>query len=335
MGSAAYRAQVASQPEAVARILSETRPPRLDADRPIVFAGVGSSLHACLTAAQWVVDISDGRIRPTVVDAHEFVVSGGVRRGEQLIVVSHRGTKRFANQLLQQARLMSAETILITGNGAAHPAGDTVLRTCDDEAAGAHTVSYTTALATLGLLVATLGGPRADELVEALRRVPQAMRDTLDMPEPAAAADRLAGVEPILVAGSGFDAPTAAEIALKLKESTFQWAEAIGVELALHGTPAAFRSGMAALILRPTHDDGGRAAELGTVLRTIGAPVFEVAAGGADIPFAPVPLPARPLVSVVALQRLVGAIADRVGGDPDTIRGGEQPWADAIARIAL
>lgn len=335
MGSLAYRKQVASQPEAVARVLAETRAPALDPGRPIVFTGIGSSLHACMTAAGWVVAITGGRIRPAVVDAHELVLAGGVHTGEQVVVVSHRGTKRFTNELLAQARDVGAATVMITGNGAADPAGDVVLRTCDDETAGAHTVSYTTALATLGLLVTTLGGPRADELSEALRLVPQAMRDTLDLPESAEVAGRLAGVEPILISGSGVDGPTAEEIALKLKESTFQWAEAIGSELALHGTPAAFRADMAALVIRPAHDDDGRADDLRGFLRGIGAPVFEVAAGGGDVPFAPVPIPVRPLVSVVALQRLVGAIADRVGGDPDTIRGGQEPWATAIKRVVL
>lgn len=335
MGSIAYYAQISSQPAAVARVLAETRAPKLDPDRPIVFTGIGSSLHACMTAAAWVVEITTGRIRPAVVDAHELVLAGGVHAGEQVIVVSHRGTKRFTNMLLSQAANAGATSIMITGNGAASPAGDVVLRTCDDEKAGAHTVSYTTALATLALLVATLGGPRAEELTQALQRVPQAMRDTLDVPAPAAVADRLARVEPLLISGDGIDAPTAEEIALKLKESTFQWAEAIGTELSLHGTPAAFRPGMAALILRPEHDDHGRASDLAEFLHHIGAPVFDVAAGGGDIPFAPVPLPVRPLVSVVALQRLVGAIADRTGGDPDTIRGNQEPWAAAIKQVRL
>lgn len=335
MGSIAYRRQVASQPDAVARVLAETHAPALDPDRPVVFTGIGSSLHACMTAAAWVVAVTGGRIRPAAVDAHELVIAGGVHPGEQLIVVSHRGTKRFTNQLLAQASERGVPTVMITGNGAAHPAGDVVLRTCDDETAGAHTVSYTTALATLGLLVSTLGGPRAEELVDALRAVPQAMRDTLALPEPADVADRLAGVEPLLISGSGIDAPTAEEIALKLKESTFRWAEGIGTEVALHGTPAVFRPDMGAVILRPAHDDGGRADDLAGFLRTVGAPVFEAAAGGGDIPFASVPLVVRPLVSVVALQRLVGAIADRAGGDPDTIRGGQEPWATAIAGVRL
>lgn len=335
MGSTAFFSQVRAQPAAVAAVLDSTNAPALDASRPIIFTGVGTSLHACQTAAAWIVAITDGDIRPTVIDALELVIAGGVRAGEQLVVVSHRGNKRFTNELLTQAAAAAASTVLITGKKVEHPAGDVVLRTSYDDLASAHTVSYTTALAVLGKLVVTLGGPRAAELDKALALVPGAIQATLDLPEPKAVADRLAGVEPVLVAGSGIDQPTAEEVALKYKESTFLWAESIGVELALHGTPAAFRSNMAALIIRPEHSDGGRAGELRQFLEAVGAPVFEVAAGEGDVPFAPVPSLVRPLVSVVALQRVVGAVADRVNGDPDGTRESQEPWATAIARVKL
>jgi glutamine---fructose-6-phosphate transaminase (isomerizing) len=334
-GSAAYRSQILAQPSAVADALSRTKPPVLSLDRPLLFTGVGSSLHACTVAASWVITLSGGTVRPVVVDALELVLSGGVRTGEQLVVVSHRGTKRFTIDLLKQAKDAGANTVLVTGYGAADPAGDVVLRTCDDEIASAHTVSYTTALAVLGRLVATLGGLAADEFNAGLETVPQAIADTIALPAPTEAAARLRGIEPVLITGSGMDAPTAEEAALKYKESTFLWAEAIGLELSLHGTPACYRSGMAGLLIRPDHDDLGRSRELATFLKTLGAPVLEVAAGGGDVPFAPVPRLLRPLVSIVAMQRLVAELADLQGGDPDHTRGETEPWASAIAKVRL
>jgi glucosamine--fructose-6-phosphate aminotransferase (isomerizing) len=300
-----------------------------------LFTGVGSSLHACKVASNWIVTLTGGTVRPVVVDALELVLSGGVHLGEQLVVVSHRGTKRFTNDLLKQAKDVGAGTVLVTGYGTADPAGDVVLRTCDDETASAHTVSYTTALAVLGRLVGTLGGRAADEFNAALETAPQAIADTIALPAPIGAASRLRGIEPVLVTGSGMDAPTAEEAALKYKESTFLWAEAIGLELSLHGTPACFRSGMAGLLIRPDHDDRGRSRELAAFLKTLGATVLEVAAGGRDVPFAPVPALLRPLVSIVALQRLVAELADLQSGDPDSTRGETEPWASAIAKVRL
>lgn len=334
-GTTAYRQQVLSQPAAVAAALARTDPPKLDPSRPLIFTGVGTSLHACQVAASWVIALTDGQVRPVVIDALELTISGVVRSGDQLVVVSHRGTKRFTNDLLARAKAVGAQTVLITGAGATDPAGDVVLRTCDDETASAHTVSYTTALAVLGKLVATLGGPKAAELSEALDTTPQAIKDTLALPAPTEVAAKLRGVEPVLISGSGIDAPTATEIALKYKESTFLWAEALGVELSLHGTPACFRPAMAALVIRPAHDDFGRARELTTFLRSLDAQVFEVAAAGGDVPFADTALLTRPMVSVVALQRLVGEVADLVDGDPDMTRSETEPWATAIAKVQL
>jgi glucosamine--fructose-6-phosphate aminotransferase (isomerizing) len=309
-----------------------------------VFTGVGSSLHACKVAAAWVTMLTNGRLRPAAVDALELVIGGGTHAGEQLVVVCHRGTKRFTNELLAQAKAVGAPTVLVTGNGATDPPGDHVIRTCDDETASAHTVSYTTALAALGRLVATLGGDRARDLLTALDAVPDAIRATLAMPSPAVVAEALRDVEPVLIAGSGIDAPTAEEAALKYKESTFLWAEDLGVEVALHGTPACYRQGMAGIVIEPAHDDRGRSAELATFLRSVGAPAYRVGAvdpattGDAalpDVPFASVPLLARPLVSIVALQRLVGELADLQDGDPDETRGTTEPWASAIAAVTL
>lgn len=334
-GTRLYHNQILTQPDAVAAALARTDPPSLDPGRPLIFTGVGSSLHACQVAAHWVTALTDGRVRPAVVDALELTIGGGVRRGDQLVVVSHRGTKRFTNELIAGAAAVGAWTVLVTGNGVDQPAGDVVLRTCDDETASAHTVSYTTALAVLGKLVATVGGPRSGELLQALESVPQAIRDTLAMPAPTDVARRLLGVEPVLVAGSGVDAATASEAALKYKESTFRWAEALGVEFALHGTPACYRAEMAGLVIRPAHDDRGRAEELSTFLRSLGALVIDVAADGGDVPFAGTATLVRPLVSVVALQRLVGEVAELDGGDPDATRARTEPWASAIARVRL
>ena len=72
--------------------------------------------------------------------------------------------------------------------------------------------------------------------------------------------------------------------------------------------------------------------ELAAFLNTLGATVLEVADAGGDVPFAPVPALLRPLVSIVALQRLVAELADLQSGDPANTRGETEPWASAIAK---
>lgn len=143
MGSKAYFRQIIGQPAAVSAALERTDAPELDPHLPIVFTGVGSSLHACQTAAAWVVEITEGRVRPAVVDALELVLAGGARAGEQLIVVSHRGDKRFTHELIVAASRAGASTVLVTGEKVDEPLGDTVLRTCQDDAASVRTPSAT------------------------------------------------------------------------------------------------------------------------------------------------------------------------------------------------
>ncbi|PZT83817.1 hypothetical protein DNK56_06670 [Streptomyces sp. AC1-42W] len=335
-GSAAFDRHVAAQPDAVAALL-DTELPALDPARPLLFTGIGTSLHACRTAAAWVRLLSGGTVRAAAVDAHDLALTERVTPADQVVVVSHRGTKTFPNEVLRLAAEAGATTIAITGDGAHAPLADTLLRTCPQEKASTHTVSYVTALTLLARLVAAYLGDRAEPLTEALRTVPDALRRTLDLPLAPAAVDTLAeATAPVLVAGTGLDAITAAEAALKIKEGTYRWAEALHTEFALHGTPAVFTSSTAGFLIRPAWSDGGRTDDLGTLLRALGAPVFLCdTEASAALPFAPVPDLVRPLVTVVPFQRLVSAAAARTGASPDLTHLEAEPWASALRAVTL
>jgi hypothetical protein len=102
-GTSAYRSQLLAQPDAVAKALAETDPPRLDPERALVFTGVGSSLHACHVAAHWVTAITEGRVRPAVVDALELTISGGVRSAtalNRLRAAGHPDARHLAGGVL-------------------------------------------------------------------------------------------------------------------------------------------------------------------------------------------------------------------------------------------
>ncbi|MFF9036884.1 SIS domain-containing protein [Streptomyces sp. NPDC014892] len=335
-GSAAYDRHVASQPEAVAALLS-TPVPVLDPARPLVFTGIGTSLHACRIAAAWVRLLTGGRVRAAALDAHDLALTEGVTAADQIVVVSHRGTKACPNDVLRRAAEAGATTVAITGEGPAEPVADTVLRTCPQEAASTHTVSYTTALTLLARLVATAFGEAGAPLTAALAQVPEALSRTLRLPVAPEAVDALADAAgPVLVTGTGLDAITAAEAALKIKEGTYRWAEALHTEFALHGTPAVFSATTAGFLLRPAGPDAGRTADLERVLRALGAPVHHCADDpGAALPFAAVPDLVRPLVSVVPFQRLVSLAAVRTGASPDLTHLEAEPWASAIRSVKL
>lgn len=215
------------------------------------------------------------------------------------------------------------------GNNA--PIADVVVRTCPQDKASTHTVSYTAALTVLGGLVAQTFD--AAELAKALTEAPTSMRETLALPLPVEAVDAVVSAAPTVVTGTGLDAITADEAALKLKEGTYRWAEGLHTEFALHGTPAVFSSSTAAFLLRSA-DDGGRTTDLKNLLDRLGATTLTVAEDG-DVRFAATHPLARPLVTVLPFQRLVSAAAVRLGANPDLTHLEAEPWASAIRAVQL
>lgn len=332
----AFDEQIASQPGSIRAMLDTLEVPALDPARPVVFTGIGTSLHAAEVAGYWVRELSRGRIRPLVVEAHDYGLRGAIAAEDQIVVISHRGTKRFPRVVLDRAKKIGAKTISVSGTGAENPGGDIVLRTCPDERAGTHTVSYTTALAALGSLVAKLvGGPAAARFEAGLRAIPAALEETLAKPAPSEIPPRLINKEPLVIVGFGLDSITACEAALKFKEGAYLWAEGMSIELALHGTPAVFEPRHAGIVIVPDEDDGGRTEQFIGELTGLGVKTITVGAGDYDLPFAKVDYLLRPFVTIVPLQRLVAEFARRRGSNPDAIRTDVEPWASAIARVRL
>lgn len=331
----AFDDQIASQYDAVAKVLKTIDVPSLDPTRPVIFAGIGTSLHACKVAAYWVAELSGGRLRPAAVETHDFALRGEIRSEDQIVVVSHRGTKRFPHHLFERAKKAGAMTIAVAGEGAQNPGGDVVLRTCPDEKASTHTVSYLTALAVLGRLVAKMLGTQGIAFNNQLDKVPSAIKETLSKPAPVDILPRLINREPLFLTGFGIDELSVMEAALKIKEGAYLWAESMSVELALHGTPAVFEARMAAITAIPNVDDGGRTEALRILLTELGVEVLTLGEGDCDLPFASVDYLLRPFVSIIPLQRLVAELARRRGSNPDTTREDVEPWASATSRVRL
>jgi glutamine---fructose-6-phosphate transaminase (isomerizing) len=332
----AFDEQIGSQPDAVRDVLASTEVPQLDPRRPVVFSGVGTSLHACMVASLWADELSSGRIRPAVVEAHAYALRGAINPDDQIVVVSHRGSKRFPRLVLERARAAGAPTIAVSGWGADDPGGDIVLRTCADERSSTHTVSYTTALAVMALLVSRLvGGDEAEAFAAALREIPAAMSETLALPAPLHVLPLFTNKEPVFLSGFGIDEPTMEEAALKIKEGAYLWAEAMSTELALHGTPAVFEPRHAAIVAIPDADDGGRTKALLGMLEELHVNAISLGTGDCDVRFSRVAYLLRPFVAIIPLQRLVAELARRRGTDPDTTRADVEPYQSAISRIGL
>src|ERR1700688_3487372 len=88
--------QIASAPEAMRKILADAVDlPELDHGRPIIFTGIGTSLHAARVAAGWICMLTGGKIRAQALDAHDVGTWAPLRPDDQAIVISHRCSKVF------------------------------------------------------------------------------------------------------------------------------------------------------------------------------------------------------------------------------------------------
>jgi glucosamine--fructose-6-phosphate aminotransferase (isomerizing) len=284
--------QVEAQPQALQAVLDKPAPPRLDPSRPLIFAGQGTSLHAARIAARWA------GFPAQAFDAHELALSLEIPRGAQVVAISHGG-RGFIGLLLAKAREAEAETFAIAGEGAPELRATHVLRTCPSERAQTHSVSYLTALAVLARL-----------LGRDARQVPRLVREAIEAAAPEAAV--LKDRNPVLVAGFGQDSISASELALKLKEACFVWAEGLSVEQALHGPHFALAASMGAVIYG-TENDGGRTNELREKCRQAGMATLLLPSPECDET-------ERPFVQAVKAQRLAAELARLTFGNPDTAK---------------
>src|SRR5437870_4189343 len=165
------------QPEDLRRMLSDWEPIKAATERiarrRVFVVGTGTSLHAAKQGAYF--------LRLAGVDAFAVAAADcalwGPRpsRSEALVLLSHRGTKRYTSEVLERARAEGVATVAIGGEGA--PGID--IETVTQETSATFTASHLGALARLAQLAAALGA----ELGE-LDAVPAAVAATLDGPGP-------------------------------------------------------------------------------------------------------------------------------------------------------
>jgi glucosamine--fructose-6-phosphate aminotransferase (isomerizing) len=287
------RAAVFAQPDWLRQVRTDVRLPER---ARVVYTGCGTSFHAAQTAGE-AMQALDACVRPP--DA------------EVLVAVSHEGETLLTREA---AEAFEGPTWLVTGRRPPPRADDDEfadLRRGFDfvvdaapelERSMCHTASYTCAVATLAAL-------RGDDV----SWLPDAVAAALQEPEAEPSSH-----ERWIVAGAGETWPTAQEAALKLREGAFAAAEAHHTEQLLHGHLAAVDERVRAFVFDGAGRYGERARDAVAALRIIGCETTLV--------------PARhPVVDIVFFQRLMLALAERRGVNPDLIRRDDERWARARA----
>ena len=284
---------IAAQPAAIADALVRNREgvaalARALKDAPsLTLAGLGTSLNGALYGEYWLRTIgrigSTGRMAPVRAASSFDVVNYGLKPapGGALLVLSHRGWKQYSARAVAEARAAGVVTAAICGQGLDEGArqAEHLLLTTEQEQSAAHTKSLTTAMALLFELALELraqAGGGSDHETKRMRTefeaIPDLMRRRLgDDSRERDAAEQLRNYRRIVVLGGGPNYPTAREVALKLKETSFAYAEGMQVEEFLHGPISSADRDTLVIIASGGGAAGARAEQVANALGEIGA----------------------------------------------------------------
>lgn len=274
--------------------------------RRLFVVGTGTSWHAA-NHAVWL--FREAGVDAVPVQAMDAALYGlPVRPADAVLVLSHRNTKRFSSALIAQLGDADAPVVVIGGRGS--PGVD--IETVEQERSSAFTASHLGALLRVAQLAQSLGAQLE------LEAVPAAVE---------AALQRELGVEPPLrlleLTGAGPNQWTAAEGALKVRETSRVATEGLSVEQFFHG-PAVAIDGRDTLVCL---DGGGPGAErlaaVAGAAEACGARVHLFSETGLDEPLSVFPL-------TVIVQRIALELAEALGTDPDAfgydVPGRREAW---------
>jgi glucosamine--fructose-6-phosphate aminotransferase (isomerizing) len=318
---------------------------RLRAMERVILSGIGTSWHATLVGELLLAHA--GRLGHRVRAFHSFELNNywpepDARTG--LIVVSHRGTKRFSLEALAKAKTSAGVELVITGKGSGEglAIADYTLRTVEQESSAAHTVSYTCAMALLAALAAEVGGN--DAIRRQLQAIPDQVATLLGQEAWDDLAARFADRRCFYFIGGGPNTATALEAALKMNEANHARTVGMNCEQFLHGPWAALEAADVVFVIAPPGPSYERCLAVARAAREIGAPVValvreedrEIKALAAEtiaIPESDELL--SPILAVVPLQLLTYHLALHRGVNPDTMRGDQPAHGRARAGLAL
>ena len=267
------------------------------AGRRVFLVGTGTSWHA---ANQGSFFFRLAGVDAVPVAAAECALWGPrPSTDDALVILSHRGTKRYTRQVLEDARAGGVPTVTIGGQGSP----DTDIETVPQETAGTFTASHLGALARLAQLAVALGADLGD-----LDAVPDAVAEALAAPPPGVELPER-GLE---LVGAGPNQWTAAEGALKIREAAKLFTQGLAVEQLMHGPGFALGPADALVTLDGGGPGADRLAELANAIEANGTRVYRFSAREVGESLSVFPL-------TVVIQRIAREFSEQLGTDPDNV----------------
>jgi glucosamine--fructose-6-phosphate aminotransferase (isomerizing) len=300
------RATMWRQPDDLRALLADPGPVEIQAERlrgrRIVAVGTGTSWHAA-NHAVWL--LREAGVEATAVQAMDAALYG-----LPVLVLSHRNTKRFSTQVQEQLAASGAGPAVVVG-GRGSPGVD--VETVEQERCAAFTASHLGALMRVAQLARALGAG-----LEGLDDVPAAVEGAL-----ARALDVRAPGRLLELVGAGPNQWTAAEGALKVRETSRIATEGLSVEQFFHGPSVAVDERDALVCLDGGGPGSERLAAVAEAAGACGARVHRIAETGLPEPLSIFPL-------TVCVQRVALELAEQVGSDPDVfgydVPGRKEAW---------
>ena len=318
---------------------------RLATMERIVLAGIGTSWHATLVGELLFARVARLGHRVRALHSFEFTSSWPDPDGKTgVVVVSHRGTKRYSLDALRKAKASGGIGVVVTGKGSGEglAIADFTLSTVEQEASAAHTVSYTCAMALLAALAAEIGGDA--EVRQALEAIPDQLALLLGQESWDELAARFADRGRYYFVGGGPNTATAYEAALKMNEANHTTALGFNCEQFLHGPWAALNPEDAVFVVAPPGPSHRRCLDVARVAREVGAAVValvreddrEIAPLASEtIAIPPIDELLSPILTVVPLQLFTYHTALARGTNPDTMRADQAAHGRARASLSL
>ncbi len=310
----------------------------------VLLTGVGTSWHAALVGELLFARVGGLGLKARAFHAFELASYWqDALANAGAVVLSHGGTRRFAREALARVKASGGTGVVITGKGPeTPPEADWALRTVDQELSGAHTVSYTAALAILAKLAAAAGGKA--EIGRGIDGIPDMLAFLLGQESWEELAARYGDRRCYWFVGGGPNTATAWEGALKMSEASHAPAVGFNCEQFLHGAWAALERDDVVLLTAPPGPSHERCVAAARVAKEVGATVIalareddrELAALAAET----IALPEldellSPIVTIVPLQLFIYHVAVHRGVNPDLTRSDDQPYGRARSALTL
>jgi len=332
-------AEIAEQPQALARTLDALRPQRPDlrsvaaGRREVLFVARGSSDNAAIYG-RYLLEVHAGHPAGLAAPSVATHYRSRLDLSDAVVVsVSQSGETQEIVETQAWARDCGARTVAVT-NGAdsslARAADLAMVTRAGPEKAVPATKSYTTQLAAMAVLASALA-PDPYALDPDLDRVPgEVERLVAERTGVDDAVAALAKSHEVLVSGRGLTFGTALEVALKLEETCLRPVRGLSYADLKHGPIAIVDADMAAVIVAPQNGpmvEGltelagdlqrrGAAATVGIGGDAEFQAVVGTAVAGPDLPET-----VAPLALIVPAQLVVESLARALGLDPDAPRG--------------